>query len=151
MAIDVSITTYRVDEGYLSTLSSGEIRTVGGTAYSNSTVTGGGTTSGAVYLTGTQIITGYKIFDGSIRLNNVISDVSTNKILYYDTSTGDISYADASWGGGGTTINTLGDVGDVSIVSVDASDGLLYDGVNWVNVNTIDFGTVLTILTGGDY
>lgn len=93
MAIDVSIWTSRIKDGYLSTTGGGTMRSIGTTPYAEATASGGAA-SGVVYITMDQRIDGIKIFDSSIRFEKDVSIVG--KIRSYDTITND---GDVSIGG----------------------------------------------------
>lgn len=62
---------------------------------------------------------------------NDLTDVDTSGVTNGQT----IIYTDGSWAAGdaGTDINSLSDVGDITITDGDQYDFLMYNGTNWIN------------------
>jgi len=161
MAIDVSITTVRIDDGYYSTVAGGTILQIGATPYTESLQSSGGTVSGVVYLAGDQRITGYKIFDNSI---NITKDVSIGASLTINSDTSifgdlyvightdldDVSiagdlYVEGTINGGELELTNLHVSNDVSI------DGNLYLNGTLLGFNLEDLNDVsISSLTLGD-
>jgi len=82
--------------------------------------------AGATSIGGDASITGDVYLDASLFLPGILADTSTNKVLFFDTATGEISYADASFG-----VEKLEDINDVSVGDIAAGEFLYWNGDYW--------------------
>jgi len=154
MAYDVSIYYLRTETGYLSTVGGGSAISSGSSPIASATSSGGGgSSSGTVKTTGVQRASGEKYWDsnasftydvsigGDLFLSG-INEVSTGQILFYNPTSGLITYADASLGGGGLSDVSLGGLTDVIILNPADRDIVAYDGTDWNNEITVDITDV---------
>jgi hypothetical protein len=96
MAIDVSVYSLRISDGYLSTVAGGTVLDSGASPFAAASSSGGGST-GVVRVTGDQRIAGIKIFDASIDFTYDLSIGGDIKQVVNITASNDVSIAGNLW------------------------------------------------------
>ena len=157
MATDVSIYSSRTKTGYLTTVSSGTARSLGSSSFGEAATGAGGGGTGNVKTTGDQRASGIKYWDASA---NFTYDISVGGVLLFrgtgfDVSIGGIGAAqDGStlvydqpndvwtYGTGGTQINALNDIGDVSVAGAAVNQVLTWKGTYWEPEDVSSAGNV---------